>query len=159
MSCIPASHSMSTILSQVESQLEESPAQIRGSRAYQIFPEANINEESDSSSYPEDFLYKRERLPSIVVEPTEHSELESGELHWPPRYLMSNSVEEEEEEDSSVNHTEGSVDGEQQEDMGMEEGSVARKSSIGPSQSQLSLSRLTPPASPPPEAAPPCLRS
>ncbi|XP_070839465.1 protein LBH [Chaetodon trifascialis] len=160
MSCIPASHSMNTVLSQVESQLEESPIERRGSRAYQIFPEANMNEESDSSSYPEDFLYRRERLPSIVVEPTEPSEMESGELSWPPRCLMSNSLEEDEEEDSSASHTESSVDGEQQEDMGMEEGSVTRKSSIGPSQSQLSLSRLTPPASPtPPEAAPPCLRS
>ncbi|XP_045896799.1 protein LBH-like [Micropterus dolomieu] len=119
MSCIPASHSMSTILSQVESQLEESPAQRRGSKAYQIFPEANVNEDSDLSSYPEDFLYRRERLPSIVVEPTEHSELESRELHWPTGCLMSNSVE---EEDSSADHTEGSVDGEQQEDMGTEEG-------------------------------------
>ncbi|XP_044226950.1 protein LBH-like [Thunnus albacares] len=161
MSCIPASHSMTTILSQVESQMEESPVQRRGSRAYQIFPEANMNEESDSSSYPEDFLYRRERLPSIVVEPTEHNERESGELRWPPRYLSNNvEVEEEEEEDSSADHTEGSVDGEQQEDMRMEEGSVARKPSIGPSQSQPSFSRLTPPTSPtPPEAAPPCLRS
>ncbi|XP_071317624.1 protein LBH isoform X2 [Trachinotus anak] len=159
MSCIPASHSMSTILSQVESQMEESSVQRRGSRTYQIFPEANMNEESDSSSYPEDFLYRRERLPSIVVEPTEHSELQSRELRWPPRCLMSNNLEEE-EEDSSADHTEGSVDREQQEDMRTDEGSVARKFSIGPSQSQLSLSRLTPPASPtPPEAAPPCLKS
>ncbi|KAM8741122.1 uncharacterized protein AB9X84_018618 isoform 2-T5 [Acanthopagrus schlegelii] len=150
---------MSTILSQVESQLEESPVQRRVSRSYQIFPEANMNEVSDSSSCPEDFLYRRERLPSIVVEPTEHSELESGQLRWPPRRVISNNVEEE-EEDSSAHCTEGSLDSEQQEDVGMEESSVARKSSIGPSQTQLCLSRLTPPASPsPPEAAPPCLRS
>ncbi|XP_019962816.1 protein LBH [Paralichthys olivaceus] len=158
MSCIPASHSMSTILSQVESQMDDSSVQRRGSRAYQIFPEANKNEDSDSSSYPEDFLYRRERLPSIVVEPTEHSELESRELHWPRRCQMSNNVNDEEEK--SGDHTEVSVDGAQQEDMGMEERSVARKSSIGPSQSQLSLSRLTPPDSPPHlEAAPPCLKS
>lgn len=79
-----------------------------------------MDEESDSNSYPEDFLYRRERLPSIVVEPTEHNELESGELCRSPRYQMSNSVEE--EEDSSVDNTEGSVDGEQQEDVGMEGG-------------------------------------
>ncbi|XP_030294403.1 protein LBH-like isoform X2 [Sparus aurata] len=109
MSCIPASHSKSTILSQVESQLEESPVQRRASRSYQIFPEANTNEESDSSSCPEDFLYRRERLPSIVVEPTEHSELESGQLRWPLRCLMSNNVEEEEEEDSSAHCTESFV--------------------------------------------------
>ncbi|KAF1379024.1 hypothetical protein PFLUV_G00196870 [Perca fluviatilis] len=161
MSCIPASHSLSTILSQVESQMEESPVERRGSKAYQIFPEANVNDDSDSSSYPEDFLYRRERLPSIVVEPTEHREPDSGDPHRPPRCLMNNNVEEEEEgEDSSAEHTDSPVEGEQQNDMGMEEGLVARKSSIGPSQCQLSLSRLTPPASPtPPEAAPPCLRS
>lgn len=78
-----------------------------------------MNDESDSSSYPDDFLYKRERLPSIVVEP---SEMENGELCWSPRCLMNNGVEEDEEEDSGAGHTEGSVDGEQQEDMGMEDG-------------------------------------
>ncbi|KAM7398690.1 hypothetical protein PAMA_006544 [Pampus argenteus] len=78
-----------------------------------------MNEGPDSSSYPDDFLYRRERLPSIVVEPTEHSELKSGELRWPPR-CMSNNVEEEEE--SSADHTEGSVDEEQQENMRMENG-------------------------------------
>ncbi|XP_047186568.1 protein LBH-like isoform X1 [Scophthalmus maximus] len=156
MSCIPASHSMNTILSQVESQMEENSGQRRGSKAYQIFPEANPNEESDS--YPEDFLYRRERLPSIVVMPTEHSELGSGELHGPPRCQVSNNVKD--EEDSSADHTEASVDREQQEDMELDKGSVARKSSIGLSQSQLSLSRLTPPTSSTHhEAAPPCLRS
>uniref|UniRef100_A0A3Q1G8T6 LBH domain-containing protein n=1 Tax=Acanthochromis polyacanthus TaxID=80966 RepID=A0A3Q1G8T6_9TELE len=78
----------------------------------QIFPEANMNEESD---YPEDFLYRRERLPSIVVEPTEHSEHESGELCCPPRCQINKNVEEDEEEDSHTDHTEDSVDGEQQE--------------------------------------------
>ncbi|XP_029956215.1 protein LBH-like [Salarias fasciatus] len=145
---------MNTVLSPAESQMEESPAQRRGSRAYQIFPETDLSEESD---YPEDFQYRRERLPSIVVEPTELSEQESGELSWPPGGPAGRGVEDEEEDSSSV-HTEGSVDGERQDDM--DEGSVMRKSSIGPSQSQLSLFRLTPPASPtPPEAAPPCLRS
>uniref|UniRef100_A0AAQ5WYQ6 LBH domain-containing protein n=1 Tax=Amphiprion ocellaris TaxID=80972 RepID=A0AAQ5WYQ6_AMPOC len=56
----------------------------------------NMNEESD---YPEDFLYRRERLPSIVVEPTEHSEHESGELCCPPRCQINKNVEEDEEED------------------------------------------------------------
>lgn len=54
------------------------------------------------------------------MEPTEHSELESGELHWPPQCLMSNNVEE--KEDSSADRTEGPEDGEQQGDMGTEEG-------------------------------------
>ncbi len=93
------------------------------SSLFQIFPEVNMNEESDSGSYPEDFLYRRERLPSIVVEPTEHSEPGSREPCWPPRCLMSKTAEQEEEdEDSSSYHTESSVDGEQQEDTGMEEG-------------------------------------
>ncbi|CAB1424888.1 unnamed protein product [Pleuronectes platessa] len=158
MSCIPVSHSMSTILSQVESQMEDSSVERRGSRAYQIFPEADKNEDSDSSSYPDDFLYRRERLPSIVVEPTELSELESVAYHWPRQCQMSHNVGEEEE--SSGDNTEASVDGDQQEEMGMEESSVGRKFSIGPSQSQLSLSRLTPPASPTHlEAAPPCQKS
>ncbi|XP_055004596.1 protein LBH-like [Boleophthalmus pectinirostris] len=146
MSCIPASHSM-TLMGQVEPPLEEA-SERRGSRAYQIFPEAN---DSDSDSYPEDFLYRRERLPSIVVEPTEQSEAESGELRWPPRTASS----EGEEEDSQLSQstTEGDTED-------MDQGSSSRKSSIGPSQSQMSLSRLTPPASPtPPESAPPCLRS
>lgn len=85
---------------------------------FQIFPEVNIDEESDSITDSKDFLYRRERLPSIVVEPTEHSELQSGEMSCPPQYQMSNSVEE--EEHSSVDSTEGSVDREQQEDVGTE---------------------------------------
>ena len=57
------------------------------------------------------------------MEPTEQSELESGELRWPPRCIRKNMQEEEQEdEDSSADHTEGSVDGEQPEDMKMEEG-------------------------------------
>ncbi|CAL1574038.1 unnamed protein product [Knipowitschia caucasica] len=147
MSCIPASHSM-TLIGQGEPPPEDTTSQRRGSRAYQIFPEAN---DDDSDSYPEDFLYRRERLPSIVVEPTEQSEAESGELRWPPRR---NSLEGE-EEDSQL--SESTVDGDADD---MDQGCSSRKSSIGPSQSQMSLSRLTPPASPtPPESAPPCLRS
>ncbi|RVE63883.1 hypothetical protein OJAV_G00140700 [Oryzias javanicus] len=151
MSCIPASHSMNAILSQVDSQMEESSGQRRGSKAYQIFPEVDMD---DNSDYPDDFLYRRERLPSIVVEPTECSEQECEEPPW-PLYQLS---KDEEGEDSGAEPAEGATDGESQEDM--QEGSSSRKSSIVTSQSQLSLSRLTPPASPAaPEAAPPCLRS
>ncbi|KAF3706820.1 hypothetical protein EXN66_Car022512 [Channa argus] len=158
MSCIPASHSMNSILTQVEPQIEESPVQRRESRVYQIFPEANMEEELDCSSYPEDFLYRRERLPSIVVEPTDHSEPESEQLCWPLRCQMSNTVEK--EQFCRSDNAEGSVNQEQHEDLGMEGGVVKRKSSLGPSQSQLSISRLTPPASPTtPEAVPPCLKS
>ncbi|XP_034034691.1 protein LBH [Thalassophryne amazonica] len=159
MSCIPSSYSMTTILSPVESQMEENSGQRRGSRVYQIFPEVNTDE--DSETYPDDFMYNRERLPSIVVEPTELSEEIKGE-HLLPQGYMGNSVEQQDEEDSTADQTEDLVDGEQQEDTGTEGSPVYRKASIGPSQSQLSLSRLTPPASPTPpdrEAAPPSLRS
>ncbi|XP_018590151.1 protein LBH isoform X2 [Scleropages formosus] len=48
----------------------------------------------------------KDRLPSIVVEPTE-GEVESGELRWPPEeFLVSEGEEEEEEEE------EEEVDGE-----------------------------------------------
>uniref|UniRef100_A0A3B4AUD1 LBH domain-containing protein n=1 Tax=Periophthalmus magnuspinnatus TaxID=409849 RepID=A0A3B4AUD1_9GOBI len=39
-----------------------------------IFPEPSLEQE-------------KERLPSIVVEPTEVSEVESGELRWPPENI------------------------------------------------------------------------
>ncbi|XP_063750721.1 protein LBH-like isoform X2 [Eleginops maclovinus] len=131
--------------------MDDSPAGRRGSKVYQIFPEANTNEDPDSSSMPEDFLYKRERLPSIVVEPIDHRLPEGVER-------LANNLEEEEEDDRA-DHTEDSADGEQ-EHTRMEESTTVRKSSIGPSQSQLCLSRLTPPASPTHiEAAPPCQRS
>lgn len=84
----------------------------------QIFPEANVNEESDSNSFPEDFLFRRERLPSIVVEPTEHNELTCRELSWSARCTQSNSPAEEEEENS----TGGAGEVELQEDEGMEDG-------------------------------------
>ncbi|CAG5870175.1 unnamed protein product [Menidia menidia] len=157
MTCNPASPRMSSIFSQMDSQMEEGSVQRRGSKAYQIFPEANINEDTD---YQEDFLYRRERLPSIVVEPIEYSDQESGEGCWPRQCLITNKVGKAQEgaEDSCVDHMEGSGDEEHQE--GMQESLVSQKSSMGPSQSQLSVFRLTPPASPTtPEAFPPCLRS
>ncbi|KAF0044134.1 hypothetical protein F2P81_003292 [Scophthalmus maximus] len=58
--------------------------------SFQIFPD------------PSDFdrcCKLKDRLPSIVVEPTE-GEVESGELRWPPEeFLVSEEEEEEEEED------------------------------------------------------------
>ncbi|KAL3042189.1 hypothetical protein OYC64_020189 [Pagothenia borchgrevinki] len=128
--------------------MDDRPAERRASKVYQIFPEANTNEDPDSSSLPEDIIYRRERLPSIVVESIEHRLPESVER-------LANNLEEE-EGDHSADHTEDSPGGEQ-EDKGMEKGTAVRKSSIVPSQSQLSLSRLTPPTSPTHlEAAPPC---
>ncbi|XP_067241823.1 protein LBH isoform X1 [Chanodichthys erythropterus] len=61
---------------------------------FQIFPD------------PSDFercCKLKDRLPSIVVEPTE-GEVESGELRWPPEeFLVSEEDEEEEEEEDLQN--------------------------------------------------------
>ncbi|KAG7267272.1 hypothetical protein CRUP_015001 [Coryphaenoides rupestris] len=52
----------------------------------------------------------KDRLPSIVVEPTE-GEVESGELRWPPEeYLVSEEEEyEEEEEEEEEEQQNGSI--------------------------------------------------
>lgn len=55
--------------------------------SYQIFPDP-----SDFDCY----CKLKDRLPSIVVEPTE-GDVESGELRWPPEEFL---VQEEEEEES-----------------------------------------------------------
>lgn len=77
---------------------------------YKIFPE--INRDEECTSYSEDFFYRRERLPSIVVEPTEQSECQREEFN-----------EVEAEEYCSEDQTEASVDGEQRDkDRRMDEG-------------------------------------
>ncbi|KAJ8400406.1 hypothetical protein AAFF_G00397890 [Aldrovandia affinis] len=63
---------------------QEVPAENRkGERLpFQIFPdpvEALLGPDGSLGS-----LQQKERLPSIVVEPTDVSEVESGELRWPP---------------------------------------------------------------------------
>uniref|UniRef100_A0A672SUP2 LBH domain-containing protein n=1 Tax=Sinocyclocheilus grahami TaxID=75366 RepID=A0A672SUP2_SINGR len=62
----------------------------------QIFPdpvEVVLSTEGCLSCAPEE----KERLPSIVVEPTDISEVESGELRWPPE-----DMDFDEDEDFSV---------------------------------------------------------
>ncbi|KAM3602001.1 uncharacterized protein V6R79_022628 [Siganus canaliculatus] len=113
-----------------------------------------MDEDSDSSSYPEDFLRSRERLPSIVVEHMENNEFETKEL---PLQSFINRVEEAERE-SGADHTEGSDDGMQNDNAGMENSSFSRKSSVG-SLSLLSLPMSLPVSPSVPEAVPPCLRS
>uniref|UniRef100_A0A8C8DPF9 Protein LBH n=1 Tax=Oryzias sinensis TaxID=183150 RepID=A0A8C8DPF9_9TELE len=59
--------------------------------SFQIFPD------------PSDFdrcCKLKDRLPSIVVEPTE-GEVESGELRWPPEEFLVSEEEEEEEDDQN----------------------------------------------------------
>lgn len=79
----------------------------------QIFPEINPNEDADSC--PENILYRRERLPSIVVEPTEQDELERDSRPWPHRCSSSSSLEEA-EETGSTDPAGSSDEGEQQRD-------------------------------------------
>lgn len=79
----------------------------------QIFPEINPNEDADLC--PENILYRRERLPSIVVEPTEQDELERESRHWPNRCSSSSSLEEA-EETGSADPAGSSEEGEQQRD-------------------------------------------
>ncbi|XP_077578698.1 uncharacterized protein lbhl [Stigmatopora nigra] len=55
---------------------------------YQIFPDpvgVVLDPERSLNNLSEN--HQRERLPSIVVEPTEVSEVESGELRWPPENI------------------------------------------------------------------------
>ncbi len=62
----------------------------------QIFPdpvEVVLGPETTLNSLDHD--HEKERLPSIVVEPTEVSEVESGELRWPPENM---DMEEDEED-------------------------------------------------------------
>ncbi|XP_024120157.1 protein LBH [Oryzias melastigma] len=55
---------------------------------FQIFPEpVESSQRSETSLNSLDHNHQKERLPSIVVEPTELSEVESGELRWPPENL------------------------------------------------------------------------
>lgn len=59
---------------------------------HQIFPDpVEVVLSPDTNRLDHD----RERLPSIVVEPTELSEVESGELRWPPENI---DMEEDEED-------------------------------------------------------------
>ncbi|CAL8349668.1 unnamed protein product [Lota lota] len=63
---------------------------------FQIFPEPVAVAPGPESSLPcGDWDHQRVRLPSIVVEPTELREVESGELRWPPE----GTDQEEDEED------------------------------------------------------------
>uniref|UniRef100_A0A667XU15 LBH domain-containing protein n=1 Tax=Myripristis murdjan TaxID=586833 RepID=A0A667XU15_9TELE len=62
----------------------------------QIFPDPiEVVLGPDSSLNCLDHEHGKERLPSIVVEPTELSEVESGELRWPPESM---DLEEDEED-------------------------------------------------------------
>lgn len=62
----------------------------------QIFPDpVEVVLSPNSTLNNLDHSQEKERLPSIVVEPTELSEVESGELRWPPETM---DMEEDEED-------------------------------------------------------------
>ncbi|XP_071272762.1 uncharacterized protein [Salvelinus alpinus] len=124
------------------------PKQRRGSRVYQIFPcpLTPMDIESESESFAEDPIHCRGRLPSIVVQTDEASEI---------RELLCSQGAEEEKEDpynkQSLPQTESCISGDNKEDMVVPQG--RRKSSI--TVQSLSVARLTPPHSTLHETAPP----
>ncbi|KAG7282838.1 hypothetical protein CRUP_012228 [Coryphaenoides rupestris] len=70
--------------------------------SFQVFPGPLVGVvpvPAECSLHCGDRDHQKERLPSIVVEPTELSEVESGELRWPPEGMVDREDEEEEEED------------------------------------------------------------
>lgn len=96
----------------------------------QIFPEVN----QDEDSCPENVLYRRERLPSIVVEPTEHNQLEGGNTRWPKLSSSGSSLEEGEETGCSADPTE--EDSTEEPEYGSQSASKASKTNNVTSLSQ-----------------------
>lgn len=66
-----------------------------------------------------------------MVEPTDHSELGSGNPHWTKQCSMSSNLEEE-EEDSSDDTTDSIADGQQKQDMAIEDGYGSSSSGLSP---------------------------
>ncbi|XP_056622462.1 uncharacterized protein lbhl [Triplophysa dalaica] len=79
--CFPSDGEMGETEAQA---MEEFPVQRKGDRLpFQIFPDpvgVVLGQEGTLTCIQQG----KERLPSIVVEPTDVSEVESGELRWPP---------------------------------------------------------------------------
>ncbi|XP_064157558.1 sterile alpha motif domain-containing protein 1 [Anguilla rostrata] len=79
----PASDGVMEVVGLQDSVMEVPAEDRKGDRLpFQIFPdpvEVEVGTEDSLGCPPE-----KERLPSIVVEPTDVSEVESGELRWPP---------------------------------------------------------------------------
>ncbi|XP_034142947.1 uncharacterized protein lbhl isoform X2 [Esox lucius] len=76
------------VLGAQDSLMGELSLQINKERLpFQIFPdpvEVSLCPEGSSNRLQHFSPSEKERLPSIVVEPTDLSEVESGELRWPP---------------------------------------------------------------------------
>ncbi|KAK2870626.1 hypothetical protein Q8A67_023153 [Cirrhinus molitorella] len=147
---------MHQLRSPQDSSVEQHRLQRRGENAsYQIFPEP---EQLEPLQVKGGAARLKERLPSIVVEPSEESEEESGELQWPPLNTQTSiDQEEEEEEDPFQEHCELNSGGQEQQ-TDADRVLHFKRSSIPCI--QIDYSRLTPPPSPTSShAAPPRFRS
>nr|XP_009663594.1 PREDICTED: protein LBH [Struthio camelus australis] len=99
------------VCAQVSSRFSLSPDYLRSAEMTEVMmntpamDEIGLSPRKDGLSYqifpdPSDFdryCKLKDRLPSIVVEPTE-GDVESGELRWPPEEFLVQEEEEEEEE-------------------------------------------------------------
>ncbi|RXN18914.1 LBH-like protein [Labeo rohita] len=138
-----------------DSSVEQRRLQRRGDNmSFQIFPEPSEQLEPVQAKGG---AARLERLPSIVVEPSEESEEESGGLQWPPLHTQASVDEEEEEEDPFQEHCKPNSGG-QEEQTDADRVLHFKRSSIPCI--QIDYSRLTPPPSPTSShAAPPRFRS
>ncbi|XP_016320016.1 protein LBH [Sinocyclocheilus anshuiensis] len=128
-----------------DSSVEQRRLQRRELMSYQIFPEPSEQLEPGQV---------KERLPSIVVEPSE----ESGGLQWPPLHTQTSVDEEEEEEEEPFQDTCEPNSAAQGEQINADGVPHFKRSSIPGI--LIDYSRLTPPPSPTSShAAPPHFRS
>ncbi|XP_062329702.1 uncharacterized protein lbhl [Osmerus eperlanus] len=69
-----------------DSNMEDTSLQNKVDRIpFQIFPDpVEVVLGPEGSLHCLDYDHEKERLPSIVVDPVDVSEVESGELRWPP---------------------------------------------------------------------------
>ncbi|CAB1349062.1 unnamed protein product [Coregonus sp. 'balchen'] len=86
--CLTTEGGMEVLGAQESSMGEMSPQRNNENRLpFQIFPdpvEVSLSPEGSPNHLQQFSPSEKERLPSIVVEPTDMSEVESGELRWPP---------------------------------------------------------------------------
>uniref|UniRef100_A0AAZ3RLF6 LBH domain-containing protein n=1 Tax=Oncorhynchus tshawytscha TaxID=74940 RepID=A0AAZ3RLF6_ONCTS len=85
--CLTTEGGMEALGAQESSMGEMSPQRNNENRLpFQIFPEpveVSLSPEGSPNHLQQFSPSEKERLPSIMVEPTDMSEVESGELRWP----------------------------------------------------------------------------
>ncbi|XP_028839970.1 uncharacterized protein LOC114792746 isoform X5 [Denticeps clupeoides] len=142
-----------------QTNMDELQMQKQGRRlVFQIFPEPV----SDSVKTMCGWEQEKKRLPSIIVEATEATELaedEGGALRWPPQGQVSFDEEEDPFVDQSVPSTSDNIRKKNEKDMSGKKGAAKCRCAQSVEPGQLDFSRLTPPSSPTDsEAMPACLR-